>query len=153
MRKLLGTLIVIVALTTAPLAAHAQASFIFGMVVGSALSSSGDTTVANQGAMNIMYVMPRVAERVTDPLGVRSAASPCYLYSEEKPDGWGWTRVYHPYSLREFFAKTVENPDKYTILQAVRTTAATETGCVRMIFAFIENDKIRPLESLPRLTH
>ena len=51
-------------------------NFLMGMVVGGIIFGEGGKTTANgAGDGNLLYVAPRIAERVTDPLGVRTIAT------------------------------------------------------------------------------
>ena len=139
MRMFSKLLIALLALTLAPAAASAQASFLFGVVVGSALSSG--TASSSEVSPNVIYSMPRVAERVREPLAIRIVASDCFRNSDSR----------NGKSVMEYFIGSVRDWAEYEILQAVRTTAADNTGCVRIFFAFIEKSKVRPLENLPQV--
>src|SRR5689334_22986744 len=70
MRNAIMGLVVALGLLFAPAAANA--CFLCGMIVGSALSSSPSSQHSSSGlAGDVLYVMPRVNERVADPLSVR----------------------------------------------------------------------------------
>jgi hypothetical protein len=108
------------------------------MVLGAGIAGNNDS-VGNSGGMNLLYVMPRATERISDPLGMRQTSTECLYYNGSN----------NGRTIREAFAATIQDSEQYEMLQVVRTSAADSTGCLRYWITFIEKDKVIPLELLP----
>jgi len=136
MRKLFSTGLLLVSLVSIfPSHAQAQASFLFGLVIGMSISPDGRTI--NGGDQNLLYVLPRAAERIKDPLAMQTAASECDTYGRQ--------------TIREIFESRVYNPKKKEILQVVRTACGGSTTSVVLWFVFTDKENVTPLEKLPPL--
>ncbi len=101
------------------------------MIVGSAMSSG--STVQGDAMANILYTAPRVSERVTDPLGMRTA------YVRAGTD-----------TLREQFSKIRGDAIKFEILQVMRVMDQGNADRVYLWFVYIEKEKVIPLDQLPK---
>lgn len=113
--------------------------FLLGLATGAILFGGDETTVGN--GSNIIYTLPRVSERVKDPLLIR-------LVSQELSfdiTGYGGAGK----TLWELFKERVENADKFTILQIVRVFDESQQTRAAIWFAYTETTNIIPLEKLP----
>lgn len=146
MRTFVRILVTALSIICAPMAAQAQ-GFLFGVIAGSSLSSGGTTVHGGDGSANVLYLMPRVAERISDPLAMRVMAT---AGGGDDCAGVIARRNFGNMTLRQHFAATVSQPERYEVLQVVRTMRPDGANC--LWFTFIERDKIRPLASLPAQT-
>ena len=76
--------------------------------------------------------MPYAADRVTDPLAMRTA----------------YVKTWNGASLLDTFASGVGRNDKYEILQVVRVMDQGNADRVYFWFTYIEKDKVKSLESV-----
>ncbi|MES2203550.1 MAG: hypothetical protein V4474_04485 [Patescibacteria group bacterium] len=139
MRKLIVAGLVGLSLLAAPSAK--AGGFILGMVVASMMSSGSHTLQADMP--NVLYVMDRVAERVTDPLGMRT--------------GTMSIRDMNGITIRGAFKKMFEAAgrpqadENHEILQVLRVSHEGTGGIIYLWFTYIEKDKLVPIEKLPKL--
>jgi hypothetical protein len=135
MRKFFASgLTALALLATVPSVAYAQTSFIFGMIVGAALSSDGQST-SGDGTANVLYLMPRAAERIKDPLALRTGASDCAQFGK--------------LTIKQTFEAKMHNAAKMEIVQVVRTSCGGSTSSVALWFVFTERENIVPPHQLP----
>lgn len=118
-----------------PSIAHAQASFIFGMIVGTALSSDGNSVGAGDSTANMLYLMPRAAERIKDPFALQTGASDCFQYGK--------------LTFKQMFDATVYDVAKKEIVQILRVTCNGSTNRIVLWFVFTDRENIVPLDKLP----
>lgn len=145
MKGFASALVVISLLFGSAVQARAQVSFLAGMVVGGVLFG-GDAQ--GGGSANVLYVLPRASERVRDPLAVRLVSS----YEDNFYKG-----ALAKKSLFEIFAFSLNSWDsskmasKYEILQIVRAIDGSNTERASIWFAYIEKEKVIPLNQLSPL--
>jgi hypothetical protein len=139
-------------------AAHAQ-MFLLGLGTGLILGSGGDTTVAGSGGPSVIYVAPRVSERVEDPLGIKMTVVtiwPGNRYVRGNSSRGEHLRSKGNLSLRQIFSynwseSLRKEAEKYTILRIVRAIDGQCVRCAAIWFSYIENSKVIPLSRLPKL--
>ena len=116
-------------------------------VVGFALgSASNDDQAGASSGSNIIYVTPHIGERIADPLAVRIAVSPKMGFSTEEWRSY-ITRA-QSMTLQEIFEATVPDYENFTILEIARVIQPDENRIAVFWFAYIENEKMRPLSAL-----
>lgn len=130
MRNILSLMALVMSLTVGSSAAHSQTSFILGMAVGSAISSGS----YGEASVNVLYQMPRAAERIKDPLELRLNYS-----------GSRWDK----YTIRERFESAVPMAHDYDIVQVIRVFAQGNAGSTQLGFVYIRKDLVIPLTDLP----
>ncbi len=109
--------------------------------VGFAIGSiPNEQTPVDDG--NVIYVAPRISERIANPLAVRFASSAMMNFSNEQGDRGGMKNS----SLEEIFAATVADYQKYTLLEVKRIINPQNYGKAQFLFVYIEKDKISPLK-------
>lgn len=145
MRKLfVGGLLALAMLVGSVTTAQAQCAgcFIFGYILGS--STGGSTDVQERAATNgeVIYVLPRLAERINDPLDIRVATTGQQSFEAGSKGGW---------SFQDLFNELLgDKSDKYTVLR-VKEVLDPQNPTWRSAywFYFIENEKLKPLDLLP----
>ena len=135
MRKLFVSCITSIALLAAiPSMASAQSSLLLGMMIGSAMSSG---SIQGDISPNVLYVMPRAAERIKDPLAMRTAQS---------------GPSYDKYPIRERFNAAIgRGADNYELLQVVRVADQGNADRIYLWFTYIDKSLVTPLAQLPPL--
>lgn len=144
--RILAVLTLITATFLSPMMnTKAEAQCLLCGAVGFALgSASNDEQAGASVGSNVIYVAPYIGNRIDDPLDVRIVASSNLIFTE---GGWN-TRTITPMAgstLHEIFKKSVTNPEKYTIIEIMRVITPDEVRGAIFWFAYIENEKIRPL--------
>lgn len=147
MRKLFVTGLLGFALSGLVSAANAQ-SFLFGLGTGLMLGSSTNNQYGGDNA-NVLYLAPRAAERIRDPLSIHVVAS---AGGEGGCAGEGARQAFAKLSLADHFALAVPKSEKYEVLQVVRAMRPDSASCLVLWFAFVEKDKLVQLGMLPPLT-
>jgi len=144
--RILAVLSLITAVLFSPMiATKAEAQCLLCGVVGFALgSASNDEQAGALSGSNVIYVAPHIGERIADPLDVKVIASEDYHFK-----GGNDEDDYQGASLRTIFANTVYEHEKYTILEIVRLVNPKLRSKATFWFAFIENEKMRPLSEFP----
>ena len=145
MRKLIGISALAVALFVG--APVAQAQCLLCGVIGYAIGSAGSSDSSNVGVPKdgmVLYVAPRISERVSNPLDVRIAASQRAGFSNYKY----WKLSMWGSSIQQIFNASVENPQDYSILEVMRVLIPDQNDAAIFWFAYIERDKLLPLEKL-----
>lgn len=119
--------------------AQAQASFLLGMLLGSAMS--GDVVQGSEGNPNLVYVAPRVAERVKDPMDLRFVSV-----------GFRNDNGLYGMTMRQLFARALPNPkeaDKYEVVQIIRIASQGSAYDPYVWFTYIDRSLLIALEKLP----
>lgn len=114
-------------------------------VAGYMIGSSGAGQSTGAGGGNTLYVAPRISERLGDPLAVHIAASDMWTFSSKL---WG-NEGAHGATLRDLFANSVEEYEKFTILEVKRVISPGNIKKAVFWFAYIEKDQLKPLSELP----
>lgn len=144
--KFVSALVVTVAMFVSIPAAQAQC--LLCGVIGFALgSSSGDNASPMRagGGGSVLYVAPRIAERISNPLEVHIASTNYlrfYKISDRVPE---YTMGH---TVQQVFDKTVPNSGKYVILEVMRVISPENASVAVFWFAYIEKEKMHSLESL-----
>ncbi len=124
----------------------AQADFLLGMAVGSAMSSGDDDQATGNGGGDVLYTAPRIAERISNPLEIRIIASKSQCFSSKGDFSYGGNCG--GMAIQEIFNHVIEGKEsQYIILQVKRVVGTNNQWCV-LWFTYIEKDKIIPLEKL-----
>ncbi len=141
MSKFLATLLLSFSLFLPAPAANAQC--LLCGVIGFALGSA-DSDQYGGGSGNVIYVAPRISERLlADPLEVKITTSG-RLYMVR-----GSFKNFAGSSIQEIFDMTVLDSQKYTVLEVMRMVGPSSLDTTYFWFAYIENEKMRPLSDLP----
>ncbi len=149
MRKLfLGGFIGIMTLiSVTPAHAGFGSGLATGLILSSMMSNGSNTVVSGSSAGDVIYALPYVSERVTDPLGVRMICSEKQSFNKTSEpatyDNLGGQ------TLRAIFQGKVKDPDKYEILQVIRIIDPENTYRANLWFSYIEKEKVTPLDKLP----
>lgn len=126
-------------------ASVAQAQCLLCGIVGFALGSSASSAAGNAGGGGaVLYIAPRIPERITDPLGVRLVASRQMGFSDQY-----WKNPMGGATIQNIFDKTVAGSNQYVVLEVVRVIAPEQNEVAVFWFAYIEKGKVLPLEKLP----
>ncbi len=118
--------------------ARAQTGFLLGAVAGAAFAGGSSHGPANP---DVLYLAPRAAERIKDPLDVR------HMGIDVVSHGSGYT-------LREYFSKwfrSQETADRFEILQVVRVASEGSGRNVFFWFLYVEKEKLVAHDKLPTL--
>jgi hypothetical protein len=118
---------------------NANADFATGLVIGNMLGGNmlGGNDVSRGGSeANVLYVMPRVSERIKEPLQMRTVVSADTCV---RTDG---------NTLSEDFVNSIDNSGKYEVLQVLRVQNVDTTRCFRYWFTYIEKNYVIPVEQL-----
>ncbi len=148
MRKLVGIL-AIVATTLIPVAANAQ-GFIVGMMVGGLMfggSSSSQYSSGGEGT-SIIYVMPRYAERIKDPLAVITMPEGCMLWHKDIREHFRLLR--HTGDCNTPSPAKDWDSSKYEIVQVMRVSHQGRADYVLYWFAYTEKTNVKSLTELPQ---
>jgi hypothetical protein len=138
-----SSIVSLVLLVAIPMTANASVgSLVAGMLLGSSMSSNDDESVQAEGNANVLYLMPRVIERVTDPLGMRLTS--VRTLDASFRSGHSVREIFHGLSFPK--GKTAEN---YEVLQVVRVMDRGDADNPCLWFTYIEKDKIISLNELP----
>ena len=128
-----------VAILMVTVADAARAGFGTGVIVG-VMISRGQSV--GSGDSNVLYVMPRVCERVKEPLEMKMTATYSMYFGPHSSDAGK--------SLKELFKETVTGSDKYEILQVTRVLDSKDLAKAVVWFVYIEKELVVPLEKLPK---
>lgn len=150
--RILAVLSLITATFFSPMmATKAEAQCLLCGVVGFALgSASNDEQAGASSGSNVIYVAPHIGERIADPLEVRIETSERLAMGDS--DTWNPRRVtpMAGKTLKEIFEASVTDSENFTILEIMRVHDSSEDARVAVFwFAYIENEKMRPLSELP----
>lgn len=130
-------------------AAYAQAGFVLGMVLGS--SMSGGDEVIGSGNANILYVMPRAAERVKDPLKIRLRSTDILWFAvDQSKSEFRNDRYTGGMHLRQIFARVEPNTESFEVLQVMRVFHPQHVSGASVWFAYTEKENVIPLKNLPK---
>ena len=146
--RILAVLSLITATFSSMMTTKAEAQCLLCGAVGYAIGTAMNyerTGVSSGG--NIIYVAPYISERIADPLAVRIAVTPEMGFSDVN-----WNRDVtraQSMTLQEMFEMTVPNHENFTILEIARVFTPDSNRLAVFWFAYIENEKMRPLSQLP----
>ncbi len=152
MRKLIGGIVGLALLASAPSVAQAQCLLcgIVGFAIGASVSSSDPANAANPDVSGnggaILYIAPRISERINEPLAVHIASSLSSGFSDGKERNW--YRKWQGSTIQEIFDRTVDHSDRYVILEVMRVIQPSEVEAAVFWFAYLEKNKVVPLEKL-----
>lgn len=118
-------------------AAHAQISFLFGVAVGASLSG-GDQVVNGGISGNTIYILPRVSERVKNPLSIQFAQFDF------------WQDANNGMSLYTMFKRVEPVAERYEVLEVVRMIKPANQAQAVFWFAYTEKSNVLSLEALPK---
>ncbi len=131
MRKYTLIASTLVSLIAIPAAANAASSFLFGMVVGSMMSSGGGHS--NGVDASVIYTADEETMKAVDPFSVRqinisNCFSPAY---GSRADGK---------TLKEIFTVAIKDlpPKERTILQILRIIEPNNISCATTWFSYVE---------------
>jgi len=138
-------------LVNIPSVSHADftTGMIVGGIFGAAISGGSESSGINE---NMLYVAPRIGERIADPLSIRLICTNSSLFDA------GWKRGGSTWNnrgdqagktIQQLFDSTVDNPNQYVILQVVRVINQGNNTSAVFWFAYIEKEKVIPLDKLP----
>jgi hypothetical protein len=125
----------------------AQACLLCG-AVGYALGSNSSQGGGSAGA--VLYIAPRIAERIVDPLAVHIVSSATRNYSNIGRHVAGTDR-WEGLTIQQIFERTVQRHEQYVVLEVVRIVHPEENASATFWFTYIEKEKLLPL-SLPPQT-
>jgi hypothetical protein len=135
----------------ASVSSTAQAQCLLCGTVGFALGSSTsahaslqDVSAGSGGA--VLYVAPRISERINDPLGVHIAVSDTRRFSMNRGDSSGPGKGM---TIQQIFNITVKEADRYIVLEVMRVINPNYTNVAVFWFAYLEKEKVTPLDKLP----
>ncbi len=119
----------------------ANAQSIFYSAFGYALGSTSTDGYRGGGGGNIIYMAPRVAERLkVDPLEVRLMSTVSLdVYTPRKTGGK---------SIQEIFSSVVRESEKFTLLEVILIIDQSDPSGANFWFAYIEKEKLRSLSDL-----
>jgi hypothetical protein len=102
-----------------------------------AQSSSATKVSGMTDDPNIVYIMPKLDQRVKNPMGVRCKS----------------VRYYASYgdSLWSIFSSTVSDASKYVILKVVRVPFESNPDTAAFWFDYIEKEYVVPLDGPPAM--
>ncbi|MBI2054781.1 MAG: hypothetical protein HYT39_01635 [Candidatus Sungbacteria bacterium] len=148
MRKFFATGLVGLALLAGPTSV-AQAQCLLCGVIGFAIGSSTSGVNATPqdvsgGGGAVLYIAPRISERITEPLAVRIASTPVAGFSSDT----GWNYKWKGMTIQQIFEKTVKNPEQFVVLEVMRVVNPSNTNAATFWFAYLEKHKVVPLERL-----
>lgn len=136
MKKAIVLLLLVLALigVSAPVA-NAQISFLFGVAVGASLSG-GDKVVNGGISGNTIYILPRVSERVKNPLSIQFAQFDF------------WQDANNGMSLYTMFKRVEPAAERYEVLEVLRMIKPANQAQAVFWFAYTEKGNVLPLEVL-----
>ncbi|MDP3958247.1 MAG: hypothetical protein Q8Q36_02155 [bacterium] len=148
MRKFFATSLVGLALL-AGIPSVAQAQCLLCGIIGFAIGSSTSGVNAHPqdvsgGGGAVLYIAPRISERITEPLAVRIASTPVAGFSS----GTEWKYKWKGTTIQQIFEKTVEKPEQFVVLEVMRVVSPSDINAATFWFAYLEKDKVVPLERL-----
>ncbi len=124
-----------VSLTAVPSVGQAQC--LFCMAFGYAIGSSGSRVKMQEasGVNPVLYTVPRIAERVKNPLDVMMEST-----DGTYPNGE---------TLQQKFYHVVRNADQYVILEVLRFFGPEHPSRIILVFTYTERRNVIPIEKLP----
>jgi hypothetical protein len=145
--RIFAVLLIMTAAIFSPISAtRAEAQCLLCGVIGFAIGSASNDKNTGAGAGgSVIYIAPYIGERIADPLDVRIVAKQ-FSFSEKLKH---WDQYAGKYSLRQLFENAVEEHEKYTLLEIMRVVDYEYPGVAVFWFAYIENEKMKPLSKLP----
>lgn len=145
--RIVAVLSLITAIFFSPImATKAEAQCLLCGIVGFAIgSASNDEQAGASTGSNVIYVAPHIAERIADPLDVRIIAER-FNFSNTRHNPSISAQFA---SLRALFQHAVPEHENYTLLEIMRVVDHQAHGAAVFWFAYIENEKMRPLSELP----
>jgi hypothetical protein len=120
---------------------------IIGFAIGSSTSGAKATPQDVSGGGAVLYIAPRIAERITEPLSVRIASTPVAGFSSSTD----WTYKWKGMTIQQIFEKTVDKPEQYVVLEVMRVVNPSNPNAANFWFAYLENEKVTPLDKLSSL--
>jgi hypothetical protein len=143
--RILFALSLVLSLFSPLLAGKAQANCLLCGIVGYAIGSSGnDEKAGGSAGGSVIYVAPHIDERIADPLAVR-VASERFDFSDA---GYKSSVRASGATLAQLFAYTVEESEKYTVLEITRVVDPEVSRVAVIYFAYIESEMMKPLSAI-----
>lgn len=138
MKRVISLLSLVLALIGASASvANAQISFLFGVAVGASLSG-GDQVVNGGISGNTIYILPRVSERVKNPLSIQFAQFDF------------WQNANNSMSLYSMFKIVEPGAEGYEVLEVVRVIKPANQTQAVFWFAYTVKSNVLSLEVLPK---
>ena len=144
--RILAVLSLITATIFSPMmTTKAEAQCLLCGVVGFALgSASNDEQAGASSGSKVIYVAPHIGERIGDPLEVRIVAKRFSFGDSRYRSSTGAQFA----SLRALFQNAVPEHENFTLLEIMRVVDHQAHGAAVFWFAYIENEKMKPLSEL-----
>lgn len=117
---------------------------IFALGLLAAAAAGSDSVEEENVGVNVLYTLPRVRERLVNPLGVRLVSTPALRLDCQPDDGVcrkGMTLV-------ELFQEEVKEADKFVLLQVLRVMHRSDSYKAYFWFVFTEPENLRPISEL-----